>query len=103
MEFADRLTNKELRSLYQKFADARKIVRLDISRDENCINLDGVVEVLVDDGDTIRTQDCYTLTDFYVLAHNHDGDMLVTRIHREYMYERFGNEYAKAYLFRGNS
>ena len=103
MEFADRLTDTELRSLYQKFADARKIVRLEISRDENCINLDGVVEIRVDDGDIIRTEDYYSLDDFKVIPYNHGSRGLVQKIYREHMYKRFGNEYAKAYLFRGNS
>jgi hypothetical protein len=101
MEFADRLTDTELRSLYQKFAEAENIVRVKITRTPDDISLDGTVEVKLDTGQTIRTEDCYTLTDFDVVAHNHDGNILVNRIYREYMYGKFGEEYARTYLFRG--
>lgn len=39
----------------------------------------------------------YSITDFYVKAYHHSGNM--NNKFREYMYKKFGAKYAKDYLF----
>lgn len=45
----------------------------------------------------IILDDDYELTDFDVKVYHHSGDC--TSEYRKYMYEKFGDEYARDYLF----
>lgn len=107
MKYANRLTEEELRELYLSFTDSgAKINELNISKDENSIYLEGYVEIPEYDEEilkenpnaTIVIDDDYKLDDYNVKVYHHSGN--VTKIYREYMYKKFGNEYAKDYLLR---
>ena len=106
MKYANKLTDEELRELYLLFTDTdAKINELHITRDNYSISLEGCIEIpefderiLKENPDaTIVVDDDYELYDFNVGVYHHSGD--VTSIYREYMYEKFGNDYAKYYLF----
>ena len=106
MKYANRLTEEELRGLYLLFTDeGAKINELHITKDDNWISLEGYIEVpefdeeiLKENPDaTIVMDDDYELNDFDVKVYHHSGS--VTKAYREYMYKKFGDEYAKDYLF----
>lgn len=106
MRYANRLTEEELRELYLLFTDkGAKINELNIVKDDYSIALEGYVEIPEFDEEilkenpnaTIVIDDDYELDDFDVKVYHHSGD--VTKEYREYMYKKFGNEYAKDYLF----
>lgn len=106
MKYANKLSDNQLKELYQLFTDSdAKIVELNIIRWNNeCIGLEGVIEfpefdeeILKDNPNAmIQTDDDYELNDYYVKVYHHSGDC--DKIYRKYMYEHFGNEYAKDYL-----
>lgn len=106
MKYASRLTDEELREIYGLFIDLDgKINELNITRDDHSISLEGYVEIpefekerLEEDPDaTIILDDDYDLTDFDVRVYHHSGNC--TSDYRKWMYKRFGDEYARDYLF----
>lgn len=105
MKYANRLTDAELRELYLLFTDSNaKINELNITRDEYSISLEGYIEIPEFDkeilkenpGATLVIDDDYKLDDFNVKVYHHSGN--VTKEYRKYMYEKFGNEYARDFL-----
>lgn len=107
MKYANRLTDEELTELYSLFTDPDgKINKLNITRDDRSIGLCGIVEIpeyekelLEEDPNaTIFIDDDYDITDYDVAVYHHSGNC--TSIYRKWMYEKFGDEYAKDYLFQ---
>ena len=105
MKYANRLTDGELREIYSWFIDSDgKINELNIRRGENSINLEGYVEIpefeeerLEEDSNaTIIIDDDYEITDYDVIAYHNSGNY--TRHYRRWMYNNFGDEYAKDFL-----
>lgn len=105
MKYANQLTDEELRELYLLFTDkGAKINELNITKDEYSIGLEGYIEVPEWDEEilkenpkaTVIMDDDYELVDYDVKVYHHSGD--VTKEYREYMYKKFGNDYAKDYL-----
>lgn len=105
MKYANRLTDEELRELYLLFTDDdAKIDELNITKDDYFISLKGYIEIPEFDEEifkenpkaTIVTEDDYELDDFNVKVYHHSGN--VTKEYRRYMYEKFGNEYARDFL-----
>lgn len=106
MKYASRLTDEELRELYKLFTDSdATIIELNITRGDDSIGLEGIIEIpeyeediLKENPDaTITIDDDYEITDFSVRVFHHSGECV--GIFREFMYEKFGNEYAKDFLF----
>lgn len=106
MKYANRLTEEELRDLYLLFTDENaKINELNIIKNEYSIAIEGCIEIpeweeeilKENPNATIIIDDDYELDDYNVKVYHHSGN--VTPIYREYMYKKFGNEYAKDYLF----
>ena len=102
MKYANKLTEEELRELYLLFTDeGAKINELNIIKDDVSIALEGCVEIPEFEEEilkenpnaTLIIDDDYELDDFNVKVYHHSGD--VTKEYREYMYKKFGNEYAK--------
>lgn len=105
MKYANKLSEKELRELYTLFTDSdAKIYSLDISKDEYTISLDGQIEIpewepeyLKEDPDaTLIVDDNYEIDDYYVKVYDHSGSC--TSIYREWMYKKFGDQYAVDFL-----
>ena len=105
MKYANKLTEEELRELYLLFTDeGAKINELNIIKDDVSIALEGYVEIpefeekilKENPNPTLIIDDDYELDDFNVKVYHHSGDL--TKVYREYMYKKFGNEYAKEYL-----
>ena len=99
MKYISKLTDDELTEIFKSFmADDEEFVSLEITRFDNDISLEGVVKIPDDEmpNEMIEVEDSYELTDFNVGVYSHSGD--VTKRYREYMYNKFGNEYAKDYL-----
>lgn len=105
MKYANRLTEEELRELYLLFTDdGAKINELNITEDDYSIALEGYIEVPEWDKELLEENpdavviidDDYELDDYNVKVYHHSGD--VTREYREYMYKKFGDEYARDYL-----
>ena len=108
MKYANRLTDEELREVYGLFIDSDgKINELNITRDECSIGLEGYVEIpefeeerLKEDSNaTIIIDDDYEITDYDVKVYHHSGNC--TPDYRKWMYNKFGDEYARDYLFNG--
>ena len=108
MKYANRLTDEELREVYGLFIDSDgKINELNITRDEYSIGLEGYVEIpefekdrLKEDANaTLIIDDDYEITDYNVKEFHHSGDC--TPDYRKWMYNTFGDEYARDYLFNG--
>ena len=105
MKYANKLTDEELKEIYQLFTNSDATIKeLNITRDNRSISLEGVVEIpeyeeeLLKENPnaTIVIDDDYEITDYDVKEYHHSGDC--TPDYRKWMYERFGNEYAKDYL-----
>lgn len=105
MKYANKLTHKELRELYQLFIGTDATIKeLNITKDECSIALEGVIEFPEYDEEylkdnpnaTIITNDDYELNDFNVWVYHHSG--YCTLDYRTWMYKRFGNDYARDYL-----
>ena len=105
MKYANKLTEEELRELYLLFTDeGAKINELNIIKDDVSIALEGYVEIpefeekilKENPNATLIIDDDYELDEFNVKVYHHSGDL--TKVYREYMYKKFGNEYAKEYL-----
>ena len=108
MKYANRLTDEELREVYGSFIDSDgKINELNITRDEYSIGLEGYVEIpefekdrLKEDANaTLIIDDDYEITDYNVKEFHHSGDC--TPDYRKWMYNKFGDESARDYLFNG--
>ena len=108
MKYANRLTDEELREVYGLFIDSDgKINELNITRDEYSIGLEGYVEIpefekdrLNEDANaTLIIDDDYEITDYDVKVYHHSGNC--TLDYRKWMYNKFGDEYARDYLFNG--
>lgn len=108
MKYANRLTDEELREVYGLFIDSDgKINELNITRDEYSIGLEGYVEIpefekdrLKEDANaTLIIDDDYEITDYDVKVYHHSGNC--TLDYRKWMYNKFGDEYARDYLFKG--
>ena len=106
MKYTNRLTDEELREVYGLFIDSDgKINELNITRDECSIGLEGYVEIpefeeerLKEDSNaTIIIDDDYEITDYDVKVYHHSGNC--TSDYRKWMYNKFGDEYARDYLF----
>ena len=106
MKYANRLTDEELREVYGLFIDSDgKINELNITRDEYSIGLEGYVEIpefekdrLKEDANaTLIIDDDYEITDYDVKVYHHSGNC--TSDYRKWMYNKFGDEYARDYLF----
>lgn len=105
MKYANKLTDKELKELYQLFTDSdAKINELHITRSDNSIGLEGSIEIpeyeeeLLKENPnaTIVIDDDYEITDYNVKEYHHSGNC--TPGYRKWMYKKFGNEYAVDYL-----
>ena len=108
MKYANRLTDEELREVYGLFIDSDgKINELNITRDEYSIGLEGYVEIpefekdrLKEDSNaTLIIDDDYEIRDYDVKVYHHSGNC--TLDYRKWMYNKFGDEYARDYLFNG--
>lgn len=106
MKYANQLTDSELKQLYIMFTDSdAKINELNITRDECSIGLDGHVEIpefekerLEEDPNAIIIiDDDYEITDYDVKVYHHSGNC--TLDYRRWMYDKFGDEYARDFLF----
>lgn len=108
MKYANRLTDEELREVYGLFIDSDgKIKELNITRDEYSIGLEGYVEIPEFEEErlkeaanaTLIIDDDYEITDYDVKVYHHSGNC--TLDYRKWMYNKFGDEYARDYLFNG--
>lgn len=106
MKYANRLTEEELRELYLLFTDkGAKINELNVTKDDCLIGLEGYIEIPEWEEEILKENpnavviinDDYELDDYNVKVYHHSGN--VTKEYREYMYKKFGDEYAKDYLF----
>ena len=105
MKYVNRLTDEDLKELYQLFTDADATIKeLNITKDDNSIALEGYVEIPEFDKEilkdnpnaTIIIDDDYEITDFDVKVYHHSDNC--TPHYRRYMLEKFGNSYAIDYL-----
>lgn len=104
MKWITKLTDDELIELYKSFMGKDdKFVDLTITRDESDITLEGHIRIpesdvdYADENGMCEIDEDYSITDFYVKAYHHSGNM--NNKFREYMYKKFGAKYAKDYLF----
>ena len=109
MKYANRLTDEELREVYGLFIDSDgKINELNITRDERSIVLEGYVEIpefeeeilKEDPNATLIIDDDYEITDYDVKVYHHSGNC--APYYRKWMYNKFGDEYARDYLFNAD-
>ena len=105
MKYANRLTDEELKELYQLFTDSDATIKeLNITRWDNSVAIEGQIEIPEYEEELLKenpnatsiTDDDYEIDDYNVKVFHHSGDL--TKVYREYMYKKFGNEYAKEYL-----
>lgn len=105
LEYANMLTDEELKEIYQLFlCEDERLVCLDISRYDDEICLNGKIEIpefeeeyLAENSDaTIIADNDYALSDYDVKIYHHSGDL--TPIYRKYMLKKFGKDYSVDYL-----
>lgn len=106
MRYANRLTDEELGEVYNLFIDPDgKVNELNITRGEHSIELKGYVEIPEFEKEilkeypnaTIIIDNDYEITDYDVKVYCHYGNC--TPDYRKWMYTKFGDEYARDYLF----
>ena len=104
LKFASQLTDEELTEIYKSFmCEKDKFVDLTITRCEFGIALEGHIRIPEEDPDyadedgMCLIDEDYSIDDFHVKAYYHSGNM--NPHFRKWMYNRFGTEYAEAYLF----
>lgn len=104
MKWASKLTDEEITEIYKSFmGETDKFVDLTITRSEDDITLEGHIRIPESDADyadedgMCEIDEDYSITDFYVKAYHHSGNM--NNKFRKYMYKKFGTKYAKDYLF----
>lgn len=108
MKYLSKLTDAELTEIYKSFMTSTdKFVDLMITRDENSFTLEGHIRILEEDkeyadeeGYCLIDED-YEITDYNVKTYHHFGNMNYKL--REYLYGKFGIEYAKYFLFMNNN
>lgn len=105
MKYVNQLTDEELKEIYSLFlCDGGKVVSVEITRYEDCIDLDGSVKEPDNDNqfDTedgyIEVEDNYSLTDYFVKTYNHSGGLYCQKEFRKWMYKKFKTKYAKEFL-----
>lgn len=103
LRYANRLTNEQLKEIYQSFlCEDDKIILLDISRYDDEICLDGKIEIeeeclKVNPHATLVVDNDYVLSDYNVKIYHHSGNL--NEIYRKYMLKTFGADYALDFLF----
>jgi hypothetical protein len=102
MKYVTQLSDEELTEIYKMFmGEGADFVSLDITRFDDSISLDGYIKIPDDEEEAengmIEVEDNYEITDYNVKVYCHSG--YVTKEFREFMYKKFGDEYAKDYLF----
>lgn len=106
LRYANRLTDEQLKEIYQLFLnDGDKIVYLNISRYDDEICLTGKIKIPEFENEYLKTSphatltvdNDYDLSDFNVRIYHHSGNL--TPLYRKYMFEKFGTDYALAFLF----
>ena len=104
MKWVSKLTDEEITEIYKSFmGETDKFVDLSITRSEDDITLQGHIRIPESDADyadedgMCEIDEDYSITDFYVKAYHHSGNM--NNKFRKYMYKKFGTKYAKDYLF----
>lgn len=105
MKYANQLTDKELKELYRIFTNTdAKIVDFTITKCNDSIALEGHIEIpeyeeeilKEDPNATLILDDDYEINDYNVSVFHHSGDC--TSDYRKWMYQKFGNDYARDYL-----
>ena len=98
MKYASKLSDSELTEIFKLFmADDEEFVSIDISRCNIDISLEGIVKIPDEEsGEMIEVEDYYEITDYNVRILTYLGN--VTTTYREFMYKKFGEEYAKDFL-----
>ena len=102
MKWTSKLTDDELREMYELLLhNEGKIVDIHISKGDCETFLEGHICIPEEYENDVRIIDrVYILTDFYVrTGYLNDNNKDLSEIFREYMYKKFGDEYAKDYLF----
>ena len=102
MKWASELTDDELRDVYELLLNNEgKIVDIHISKGDCETDIEGRICIPEEYENDVRIIDrVYILTDFYVrTGYLYDNKKDLSEIFREYMYKKFGDEYAKDYLF----
>ena len=106
MKWASKLTDEELKQLYIMFTDSNaKINELNITKDDRSIGLEGYIDIPEYEEERLKENpnaviildDDYEITDYNVIVYHHSGNC--TQEYRKWMYNKFGNEYAKDFLF----
>ena len=106
LKYANQLSDEQLKEIYQLFLnDGDKIVYLNISRYDDEICLTGKIEIpefedeylKISPHATLTVDNDYDLSDYNVKIYHHSGNL--TPLYRKYMFEKFGTDYALAFLF----
>lgn len=108
MKYLSKLTDAELTAIYKSFMTSTdKFVDLTIIRDENSITLEGHIRIPEEDKEYVDEEgyclidEDYEITDYNVKSYHHSENMNYKL--REYLYGKFGIEYAKDFLFMNNN
>ena len=98
MKYANRLTDEELKELYQLFTDSDATIKeLNITRGDDSVAIEGQIEIpeyeeeLLKENPnaTIITDDDYEIDDYNVKVFHHSGNCNLD--YRKWMYEKFGD------------
>lgn len=107
MKYVSQLTDEELTEIYKSFmASDDKFVDLSITRFDDEIALEGHIRILEEDKEYAdedgycEIDEDYSITDYKAKAFNHSGDM--SKRLREFLYKKFGIQYAEDYLLGEN-
>lgn len=98
MKYISKLTEDEIFEIFKLCSGDSVIKELKVVKGEYSIDLYGriYIEDSENPDETIEIQDDYELTDFNVRVYDHSGNP--TYDYRKWMYNKFGEEYAKDYL-----
>ena len=107
MKYVNKLTDEELRNLFDTFIGDAEIVELNITKGDNKVRLNGIIRMPdpYGDGDEtddiIETDEQYEVDDYGVFSDKYHDAKDASRLTKELrtaLYAKFGEEYAKYYL-----
>lgn len=99
MKYVLKLSDKEVEEIFKLcMASDEEFLSIEIKRENNSIDVTGYVRFPDNEieGEMLEVEDNYELLDFDIKVYTHSG--CLTKIYRKYMYEKFGEEYARDYL-----
>lgn len=98
--YLDRMETDEIAKLVDEVVNvpSEKLLSTEIVRDEQYYQVTRKLEITLDDGEQIFTNDYYELTDYDIEIYDYSTLKDMSKKWRKVMFQKFGNTYAQTFL-----